>query len=135
MAHSIQVVGDGQEVFNDLDLLVLVCFLIQGTKDNRDEYASLQSFTHEWSEGIDGYGPGTLDLNLQSIVTVPSAKQELERLLDTLSLQMKDVGSTIPLSLLKMRIEIPGVTLCAPSRPNFLQTIDKIRRLLAGESN
>src|SRR5262247_752210 len=66
MARTIQLYRDRINVFNDIDLLIIMSMIIETIKDpkNHHIYACLEESAADWEWVIGGYGPGIIELGL-----------------------------------------------------------------------
>ncbi len=109
MAHSIQVFDDRAEIFNDSDLLALVCLLGLELDSSGDSYPAAASVVARWQSALAGYGPGTIELGLGGIVASAEEREELVQLLELVDRRVGSYGDTVPALLLNGRCSVPGV--------------------------
>ncbi|HEX4959444.1 MAG TPA: hypothetical protein VF173_01300 [Thermoanaerobaculia bacterium] len=130
MAHSIQVFGDRSEVFNDLDLLVLMRLMSEELGSNASSYPLLVSMAARWRDCCENYSPGSIDLNLELAVAGEKARQQFASLLSTIAQKLERSGDTIPAGELNSRLCVPGVTFHDYRTTLLLAAIEKIKQLL-----
>ena len=131
MATSIQAIGERAEVLNDLDLLVLIALLNEVGHVAREQLESLQSFFDSWRENCVGYGPGTIDLDLEGISASENAKSDFEQLLKAVENRLEEFGETIPAKVLTRWCEAPGVTFNDYPTTTIKTTVERIRALMS----
>ena len=129
MATSIQTIFEKAEMFNDLDLLVLLRMMVEEVKQNPSQYCSLGDLAAAWDETCSNYGPGVIDLKLESVASTP-AQSELTLLLSTLEDNLDRLGSVIPATTLNDRWAVPGVRFKDYTTSKLIAAIGKIRNLL-----
>ena len=131
MTTSIQAIGDRAEILNDLDLLALIALLNEVRYETREQLKSLQPFFDIWHGNCIGYGPGTLDLDLEGISANENAASELEQLLKTVDNKLGDFGDAVPAKVLATWCDAPGVTFTNYSTTKIKTTIERIRVLMS----
>lgn len=109
MASSIQVVGGHAETLNDLDLIALVCLLGQEIECQQVDLKLLLPFVARWQAGLKGYGPGTIDLQLEQIASSDEAKDQLLTALASVEERLEQYGNMIPATVLNKLCAVPGV--------------------------
>jgi hypothetical protein len=109
MASSIQVVGSKFASFNDLDLLALLCLLVEEIEANPTAYGTVAPIVTEWHRQSATYGPGTIELGLDEIQPSDSARSELIASLEAVGQRAVRWGERIPESVLNRRCVAPGV--------------------------
>lgn len=129
MATSILTIGDRAEVVNELDLLALLFLLIDSATQARERYSTLMPFIERWEKNCVGYGPGTLDLQLEDIVDDQETESELALLLKDVEGKLSSYRETIPASLLSS-CKAHGVTFKDYPISNVNSTIERIRTLI-----
>ena len=133
MAHSIQTVGDKAEVFNDLDLLVLVSLMTEELEHSADDYPLLITLASSWQACHSHYAPGMIDLDLDRAIATGDAREQFERLLAAVEQKVERIDDLIPAGELNSRLRVPGVTF-NDYRPALLITaINKMRLLFRME--
>jgi hypothetical protein len=135
MAHSIQTVGDRAESFNDLDLLVLICLAGQEVTSSAPSYPRLASFVKRWKHEVATYGPGTIDLRLDDLVTddlvtATGALSELDSMLTALRARLEQHGRTIPAAVLNSECPTPGVTFYDYPTMHLANACDRLAQLV-----
>jgi hypothetical protein len=135
MAHSIQVIGDRSEIFNDLDLLALLILMNEELESNPRTYPLLVSIAGHWRDCCEIYTPGAIELNLEQLVSSEDARQQFETLLSTVSQKLERSGDTIPAIELNSRMRVPNATFFDYPTSLLLATIKKINRLLELNKN
>lgn len=126
MATSIQVVSGRAEAFKDLDLLVLTCLMNQEVAARRGQYPFVAPFVRLWIRELGTYGPGTVHLRLDEILSSEPAAMELTNLLDAADAAVSAFGTTVPGALLNANCSVAGVRFS--DYPTALLT-DAVRRL------
>jgi hypothetical protein len=109
MAHSIQVVGDRHEVFEDMDLLVVLGLLLEELSERPERYARLARLRDVWTECRTGFGPGTIDLELDEVAAHPASKNELLDLLAATEGRLSSYDAVIPGHVLNAQCGVRGV--------------------------
>jgi hypothetical protein len=130
MATSILVVGQRAELFNDLDLLVLLGLILEEMEDEPGHYPSLQSRASTWADCRESSGPGTIDLDLESLVQNAQAKRDLLELLSAVTRKLDVVGPYIPADVLNSRYAVRGVRFNDYSTARLSGAMEKIQNLL-----
>jgi hypothetical protein len=130
MTTSIQAIGERAEILNDLDVLALIALLNQVGHEDREKFKSLQPFFDAWQENCVGYGPGTIDLDLQGISASENAKSELEHLLKIVENKLGEFSEMIPAKVLTVWCKAPGVKFSDYPKMKIKTTIKKIRALM-----
>jgi len=130
MAHSIQLIGEKAEAFNDLDLLVLVGLMISELEHNAGEYSALRPYIDIWSESRFAYAPGVIDLRLNDAVSRAGGRDQLEQLLSAVERRLESFGEIVPASKLNSQWPVPGVTFHDYSTSLVENAINKLKRLI-----
>jgi hypothetical protein len=129
MATSIQVIRDQAEMFNDLDLLVLLRMMVEEVQRNPSQYHSIGQLAASWDESCSNYGPGVIDLKLGSVAST-AAQSEIILLLSGLEKKLGRLGAVISAATLNERWAVPGVQFQDYSTSNLIAAIRKLRNLL-----
>jgi hypothetical protein len=95
MAHNIQKYRGKMELFNDLDMLVVMSFAIKIASESR-RFEKLDGLINEWSAEIPRTGPGVIDLNLDKLIETNSQRAELKLLLNAISQHFSQYHVKIP---------------------------------------
>lgn len=132
MANSIQVSGGSAEVFNDLDLIAIICLLDLEVESWPGRYAAGATILSEWKRDLEGYGPGTIDLKISEIGSSDAAKSDLICLLTAISEKADKYGKTIPAAVLNERCAPQGVKFHDFSVPLIKEAIARLKALLSG---
>jgi hypothetical protein len=127
MATSIQTFGKRVEIFNDFDLLALIALTNEIGDRAGERFDSLRPLFAVWKQNCIGYGPGTIDLELESISTNELAKSNLGELLTSVLEKLGEFGDTIPSAFLKIWCQAPGVKFKNFPTTNVRSTIRRIR--------
>ena len=131
MAHSIQTLGDRTAVLNDLDLIAIIGLMVDEVKESPDRFPVINRVVLQWAASLRGYGPGTIELNLEAIAGSPEALSELKMLLSSVNDRVRSLGDRVPAPLLNHGLPAPGVTLSDYDSQFLIQAMDKLRQLLA----
>jgi len=129
MAHSIQTIGNKAAIINDSDLLILVGIMIDEISIASSSYNALESFSKGWDESRKLSGPGTLDLELDSVASNPAAKLELDLLFSSIEEKISNWDEVISASTANDKWRIRGVTFSDCPTSRIVSAISKLRDL------
>lgn len=130
MATSIQIVGNRSETFNDLDLLVLLHLMIRSAEANSGDKGIRRKLAERFASVCEGYGPGTIDLQLDVLLSDQTLKSEFLRILSETESHIESVGETYPAQLLRDKWRTAGVKI-GDYKTNLIRTVaEKVRTLL-----
>jgi hypothetical protein len=131
MAHSIQVLDEKAETFNDLDLLVLIKFFLMELKRNSEAYPRLASIATGWRESLENYGPGTIDLRVERAVGDAEGRQQFANLLAAVARELNRDGELVPAAELNSLSAVPGVKFYDYQKSLLREAIAKLNKLLS----
>jgi hypothetical protein len=130
MAHSIQTVGDNAVIFRDGELMDLIALLREELERTSTGYARSRPIVAQWREQLRNYGPGTIDFDLDKIVTSPEDTAELLSLLGALRQRLSAL-TAIPQATLQALSDVPDVVYRGDvPASSVVETIDKLSGLL-----
>jgi hypothetical protein len=129
MAHSIQVFEQRSKSFNDLDLLIIIAFVITVISKDPDQFG-LSKVCDRWSAALKSYGPGILDMELDSLTCSPSERFAMVGVLDKIRAQLEVFGTKIPAAVLNELVQIPGVKFHDYPVESATKAIDDLKKLL-----
>lgn len=109
MGHSIQAANGKAAILDDATILALICLAGEAVDAAPDAYPVMEPVVAQWERNCDGYGPGTIDLDLDSLLSQANASNELRRLLVDVESRAARFGKNIPSSVLNGRCRAPGV--------------------------
>lgn len=106
MAHSIQEFDGKIKIFNDLDLIAVVLLLLKllSTAPKNDLSEKLME---SWRRTLSLYGPGTIELELESLIRSNDDKAMLLDLLRLVEESLLDYGDFVPASILNNLSDAP----------------------------
>ena len=130
MAHSIQVIGTTSQVFNDLDLIALLCLMLDEVRRHPEEFSTIAPTVRGWSASLADYGPGVIELDLASLASSHVERNELEALLSLVERTARRFGS-IPASFLNTESCAPGIEFSDYQSDLVSRTVEKLRMLLS----
>lgn len=130
MAHSIQVVGGKHEIFDDGDLIAVICLMGQALESHPNEYGGLRQPVTEWQENLKTYGPGTIELSLESLVSSADVVGQLLAFLEVVEDEIERFGKTVPALVLNERSRAPGVTFNDYPTALLARTVVRLRALV-----
>lgn len=130
MATSIQVVHGRSQLFNDLDVIALICLMTERVASVETSYVQLNSFITEWNEALMNYGPGTIDLKFDELVASSAAFHQFTSLIDNIYDEMKRIDMHVLTSTLNARCRAPGVHFANYRGGLLTRMIDEVRSLL-----
>lgn len=133
MATSIQVVQGQAKIFNDLDLFVVLRFMLEEMMSNPKRYQSLQAMFSIWEDCCVASGPGTIDLKLDRLAASESSKSEIRELLSAVREKLAEWGDRIPKSILNTRYAVRGIHFADYETSRLVETTEKIQNLLEPE--
>jgi hypothetical protein len=108
MAHSIQVFEKRSKSFNDLDLLIVITFVLEMIAKEPDQFG-LSKVCDHWKGALRSYGPGVLDLEFESLIRSQSDRCLMAEIFDKVREELEAFGTKIPATVLRERVQIPGV--------------------------
>src|SRR5687767_14578526 len=109
MAHSIQVVHDKVRIFDDGDLLAVVSLIELALESRPTDDTALRDLVSSWQRALEGYGPGTINLRLDTVVSSPELREQLRSLLGEVKDDLDRLGASVPASLLNAHCRVEGV--------------------------
>ena len=109
MATSTQVLNGRAEVFNDIDLLILIGFMENEVRDAPVDYERLSSLVEIWQRGRMSYCPGVVEFCLDDLPLQSELLSEFQRLLTKIDARLRTYQGMIPASVLNTRYQVPGV--------------------------
>jgi hypothetical protein len=130
MTFSIQNVGEIAVGINDCDLLVLMGMIFDETEYSQPHHSALKPYLECWRNIRNTYGPGTLDLELDSLAKDPAAKSELNNLLSTVKLKAMSWGETIPAAIANEKWAVRGVKFVDYQTSRVVLAIDNLMDLI-----
>jgi len=131
MAHSIQVVGEKNEIFDDGDLLILLRMMTEEVEKNTGTYGRLKPFAARWKDDCDYYTLGAIEIDLDTLVEEPMAKSELLELLSVVEQRIGNFGDQIPAEILNKRWHVPTIYFGDCQTHYLVSAVEKIRTLVA----
>ena len=131
MGQSAQILDGRHEVFEDIDLLLVVRLAILAARnDEADEWLA-----EAWSFSYREHAPGVVDLGLRAIVANPENRASLLRVLSVVEDNLHAVGAVIPLASLKSDLKLPGVRFRADQDSGrIVSTLLRLRALIEGNA-
>jgi len=132
MANSIQVSGGSVEVFNDLDLIAIICLLDLEVESQPGRHAAGATILSKWKRDLEGYGPGTIDLKISEMGSSDAAKSDLVSLLTAISEKADLYGKTVPAAVLNERCAPQGIKFYDFPVPLIKAAIARLKGLLSG---
>lgn len=130
MAHSIQTVGTEAEIFNDFDLIALICLMADEVRGHPEEFPTIAPLVDEWSASLAAYGPGLIELRLDAIASSARAMDEFSVLLSSVEVRIRRCG-TVPASFLNTRCDAPGIEFSDYSGDFLLQAVGRLQKLVS----
>jgi hypothetical protein len=130
MAHSIQTHNGKTAVINDVDLLIIIGFALRFLR-NKTEFAKLRSLAAQWQESLLQYGPGIIDLKIDTLSQTPETIRELMDLLNKVVERVEKFHGTIPADVLNLQLSVPGVTFCDCKVSSIKEAVMSIRALVS----
>jgi hypothetical protein len=131
MAHSIQAYKGKTEVINDLDLLIIMGFVLKIVNQS-PEFRGLRNLVAQWQESLREYGPGIIDLKLEQFVQGPNEVSEFGALLSTVLNQVSYYHEAIPADVLNKQLSVLGVTFSDCKVSSVEEAVKKLQALIAG---
>jgi hypothetical protein len=96
MAHSAQVVSDQCVFFRDVELLALLSFVWGEVAEGRLDCGKAgRAVIERWRVDGPGWGPGTIELDLEAIRRDAQATCELVALLDATCVRLTELGDGV----------------------------------------
>ena len=135
MGTSIQVVRGKAESFNDIDLLVLLRFMVEEIGAGPSEYPSLAPFVSIWTDCCSDSGPGTIDLQLDRLDLDERSASEFARLLNAVERAWAAWGALIPAHVLNTKYFVRGVRFNDYEISRLTAATDKLRKLVGGPTS
>jgi hypothetical protein len=124
MAHSIQRVGDRHAIFRDNDLIVLIALVRKELEDNPTGHEHARPVVADWRLQLEGYTPGCIMLNLDTVAASPDTKVALLHLFDSLRTRLAGVTEP-PRATLATYYDVPDVPATV-----VIEAIDQLAALL-----
>src|SRR5438045_9344062 len=103
MATSVQNFRGRGLPMSDLDLIILMSFVTDIAKQQDGEKA-LHPLITAWQESQDQYGPGMLDLKLDSFLANPAEAESFQRILSRVKEMILGHGDLLPATELQKRV-------------------------------
>jgi hypothetical protein len=128
MAHSIQVYKGRAEVINDLDLLVLLRFMLDEIE--ADSEHALKQPGDAWRKCVSQYAPGIIDLNLDAHFCDDAERAEFLALASRVKSKLERVGPSIHASCLNTPETPKGMVFGDFPTEFALQALERISNLL-----
>jgi hypothetical protein len=130
MAHSIQVVDGRAEAFNDLDLIALVGLMAQEMKRGTPGHEMLEPLMADWRARLAFYGPGTIDLKLDGVISSSALREQVVSLLAAVESRVRAFGDAVPAPVLNELRMVPGVRFHDHATSTLVSAIIRLRALL-----
>jgi hypothetical protein len=130
MAASMQIVRERVKMFKDLDLIALICLMDIEHEGNKNKYDAFSSQFDQWKMNIKNSGPGTIDLELDSIAPSSSSHNQLLLMLDAVRDRLTSYQETVPATVLQERCPVEGVKFVDYPVMFLVDTIASLRELL-----
>jgi hypothetical protein len=134
MALSVQSIGQEAEVLNDLDLLILLKMMVEEVRSRPDRYGSLGQIADHWEICWEQYGPGTLDLELETVALDSQKKIEFLYLIFIIGRKLCSLGPTLTADTVNRRWGVRGIEFFDYQTDRLHVTLDKLRALIAGST-
>jgi len=131
MTSSIQNVGEEAAIINDSDLLILIGMMMDKINPVGSRYSALTPYARKWDECRLSYGPGTLDLELDSLAKDLKAKSEMNSLLSALEERVGHWGDIIPADTANEKWHVRGVRFYDYQTSRIISAIERIRALMS----
>src|SRR5262245_6029083 len=102
MASTIQLYRDRINVFNDIDLLILMSMIIDTIRDTKNHhiYACLEESAADWEWVIEGYGPGIIQLGLDQHLREQEMRDAFLSVLRDVNTKLESFGEWVPLEFI-----------------------------------
>ena len=97
MAHSIQELNGRYLTLNDLDV---IAFIRVGRSLDDDKRLSADGLLKKWERQLETAGPGTIDLDLDTICATPSGRASLDHMINRLLETAPAFGAIVPSHIL-----------------------------------
>ena len=117
-------------MFKDLDLIALVCLMDIERENNKGIYDSFSSQFDQWKMNIKNSGPGTIDLELDSITPLSSSYNQLLLMLDAVRDRLTSYQEKVPAAVIQERCPAEGVKFMDYPVTFLVNTIAGLRELL-----
>jgi hypothetical protein len=127
MGYSIQSIGHVKQSFNDLDLVALVGLMSEIVQLSPEDFCFVSPLVAEWERALIGYGPGVIDMNLDEVVSSESVSREFGALLSRTANRIRDLGPSVPATLLNARCQAPGVKFAEFPSSLLLEALEQLR--------
>jgi hypothetical protein len=134
MGHSIQRVRDRFEIFHDLDLVSLVGLLLEEVHRRPHDYPHTERIVEAWVAELPKAGPGTIELELDTVVAAEGRIAEFEKLITPVRERVVGYGKTVPASVLNSACHMPGVVFEDLGSEVLLSAVDGFRDLIQSGS-
>lgn len=118
-------------MFHDMDLLLLLRMMVEKVRSAPDRYESLRSIAGGWERSWKYYGPGVLDLELDSIASDSVKKAEFVELLGDLENSYLVPEGVWPADTVNQRWGVKGVKFSDYPSSRLLEAVAKIRALIS----
>ena len=130
MGHSLQSVGDSRKWFNDLDLLLTTRIMVESFDQEPERFGRLAAIVDLWRQIPHAHGPGTIDLQLSELVSMPVAAPEFVELTHRSERLIERAGDPIPAGVANGRWRVPGVKFSDYESSRLVDTLARLRGLL-----
>ena len=131
MAHSIQIFEQRSKSFNDLDLLIVITFVIAAIA-TESEQTVLLKIRDRWSVAVKSYGPGVLDLEFDFLIRSQSERSSMVGIIDRVRSELEAWETKIPATVLNERVQISGVRFHDYPVESVIKTTHDLKKLLLG---
>jgi hypothetical protein len=128
MTHSVEVIGTESLLIDDGDLLILMLMMTEAVRARPEPFGVLTTSAEEWRRSADHYAPGCLQVGLASIARRPAVAEALDRLLETVRVQLQGHGDVIPAAVLKDKWRVRGVRFGDQDVRRLTDVLDKVHR-------
>jgi hypothetical protein len=129
LANSILSLGDSFRVVNDFDLLLLLGMMGEEFLAHRERYPALADEAKQWLEARIAYGPGTIEVDLDEILSCAEKRDQFKRLLERTEELLLLHGSVLGSTEIEQRWGCPGVQYFDYSTVSVLKALDSLRSL------
>jgi hypothetical protein len=129
MASSIQSYRERTSSFKDLDLIAILILLESELERDRTALQLGPVFA-EWHKALDGYGPGTIDLRLNDLLSSEEMRQAMLALLDAVDARLRAFDKTVPAWILNGRWSVPDVIFLDYSAAKLSVASSALREML-----
>jgi hypothetical protein len=108
VATSIQEFKGKALMLNDLDLILVVALILRLIPRTPRSLA-LEHVAEHWERALASYGPGVLDLELDTLMRSPVEVNSLSALLSSIEAELAPYGGIVPASVLNDLVSLPGI--------------------------